>query len=107
MISALTLIGGLVSALVIAELAVTKPGETPVARTLDVEKMSARATTTVRIVTAVYLGVWTVAGLMAFFFGSMLYPKVLQPLSDLGQSWLGLAVAAAYAYLGTKPRGSV
>lgn len=35
MSSAMALIGGLVSALVIAELSITKPGETPVARALD------------------------------------------------------------------------
>lgn len=34
MVQALTLVGGLVSALVIAELAITKPGEAPMARAL-------------------------------------------------------------------------
>jgi hypothetical protein len=102
MITALTLIGGLVSALVIAELAITRPGHTPGARTLE-GGTSTRVTNTVKIVTAVYLLVWVAAGLSAFVVGYMQHPKVLQPLTDLGQSWLGLAVAAAYVYFGIKP----
>ena len=64
MAQTLNVIVGLVSALVIAELAVTKPGEVPVARN---------------------------------------HPDVLPPLTSVGQAWLGLAVASAYAYFGIKP----
>jgi hypothetical protein len=105
MITALTLIGGLVSALVIAELAITRPGQTPGARMVGTREATAstRVTNTVKIVTAVYLLVWVAAGLSAFVVGYMQHPKVLQPLTDLGQSWLGLAVAAAYVYFGIKP----
>ncbi len=103
MVSSLTLIGGLVSALVIAELAITPPGEQPLARTLapDTGQRTANA---VRALTWVYLGVWALTGLAAFVVGSMQYPEVLQPLTDLGQSWLGLAIAAGYAYFGISPR---
>ena len=102
MVTALTLIGGLVSALVIAELAITRPGYTPGARTLATGT-SIRVTNIVKAITAVYLLVWVAAGLAAFVVGYMQHPKVLQPLTDLGQSWLGLAVAAAYVYFGIKP----
>ncbi len=103
MVQVLTLVGGLVSALVIAELAITKPGEQPMARALD-SGTSTGKQNAVKIVTAVYLVVWVGAGLAAFVVGVMQHPKVLQPLTDFGQSWLGLAVAAAYAYLGVNPR---
>ena len=51
-----------------------------------------------------YLAVWIFTGLWAFIKGVMVHPKVLQPLTDLGQAWLGLAVASGYAYFGIKPR---
>jgi hypothetical protein len=103
MVQALTLIGGLVSALVIAELALTVPGEAPMARALDSSASSTKQTT-LKVVTGLYLFVWLCAGLAAYFVGQMQHPKVLQPLTDLGQSWLGLAVAAGYAYFGIRPR---
>lgn len=103
MIQVLTMVGGLVSALVIAELAITRPGEQPMARALEPQP-SAGKQTLVRVVTAIYLLVWVGAGLAAFVVGVMQHPKVLQPLTDFGQAWLGLAVAAAYAYLGVSPR---
>ncbi len=102
---AMSLIGGLVAALVIAELAVTKPGEAPVARALGGASAGPALSWTLTIVTAIYLAVWVFAGLAAYVIGTMWYPSKLQPLTDLGQSWLGLAVAAAYSYFGISPAG--
>ncbi len=102
---AMSLIGGLVSALVIAELAVTKPGEAPVARAIGGAAAGPTLSWTLTIVTAIYLVVWVIAGLAAYVIGTMWYPGKLQPLTDLGQSWLGLAVAAAYSYFGISPAG--
>lgn len=102
---AMSLISGLVSALVIAELAVTKPGEPPVARAFGRFKPGPKLRWTLSIVTMIYLLFWVVAGLSAYVVGTMWYPGTLQPLTDLGQSWLGLAVAAAYAYFGIRPAG--
>lgn len=101
---AMSLVGGLVSALVIAELAVTKPGEAPVARAIGGDA-SPGLSWTLSIVTLIYLLVWVIAGVAAYVVGTMWYPGKLQPLTDLGQSWLGLAVAAAYAYFGISPAG--
>ncbi len=103
MVQALALIGGLVSALVIAELAITKPGEQPMARALE-SGSSTTKQNAIKVVTAVYLLVWVGAGLAAYVVGQMQHPGVLQPLTDFGQSWLGLAVAAAYAYFGINPQ---
>src|SRR5215471_12197283 len=102
---AMSLIGGLVSALVIAELAVTKPGEAPVARAIGGAAAGPTLSWTLTVVTAIYLVVWVVAGLATYVIGTMWYPGKLLPLTDLGQSWLGLAAAAAYSYFGISPPG--
>lgn len=98
----LSTVGGLVSALVIAELAITKPGEVPAARLLPATP-SARASSALTVITAGYLLIWLAAGLAAFVAGTLLYPGKLQPLTDLGQAWLGLGVAAGYSYFGIRP----
>jgi hypothetical protein len=36
--------------------------------------------------------------------GTLNHPGQVQPLTDLGQAWLGLAAAAAYSYFGVKPK---
>ncbi len=101
MAQTLAVVGGLVSALVIAELAITKPGEPPVARVLA-QDASPASKTVLKVVTVAYVLVWLFTGLAAFLKG-MYHPKVLPPFTSVGQSWLGLAVAAAYAYFGLKP----
>lgn len=102
MAQTLTVIGGLVSALIIAELAITVPGATPAARMLSAGA-SPRSESVLKIVTVVYMLVWLVAGLVAFMKG-LYHPTTLPALTSAGQSWLGLAVAAAYAYLGLNPK---
>ena len=94
----LSTIGGLVSALVIAELAVTKPGDPPGANLLG-GSPSSIALFTIKSVSVAYLLIWIGAGFWAFMI-SMYHPKVVPALDDLGHAWLGLAVAAAYAYFG-------
>jgi hypothetical protein len=101
MSQALAVIGGLVSALVIAELAVTAPGQVPAARVLTADA-TPLARTILKWVTIAYVFVWLLAGLAAFLKG-MYHPKVLPAFTSLGQAWLGLAVAAAYAYFNLKP----
>ena len=101
MASALALIGGLVSALVIAELAITKPGDAPAARAFV--GLNLQPSLILKIVTLTYLAVWICVGLAAFVVG-LQHDNTLQALTDLGQSWLGLAVAAAYSYFGIQPK---
>ncbi len=101
MAQALSVIGGLVSALVIAELAIAKPGEAPARHTLA-RNASTLAVRAVSIVSVVYVLVWIGAGLAAFLVG-LYHPKEVPPLTTLGQAWLGLAVSASYAYFGLRP----
>jgi hypothetical protein len=97
-----TTIGGLVSALVIAKLAITKPGENP-----GVMRVAANAdgepNVWVTRLAVAYLVIWLVVGLFALVIGVMLYPKVNQTLNDIGSTWFGLAIASGYAYFGIKP----
>jgi hypothetical protein len=98
-----TTIGGLVSALVIAKLAVTEPGENPV---IIQQLEAAQQTSSNWSVWLVggYLFVWLVTGFAALIVGVMMYPEVNSNLSDIGTTWLGLAVAAGYSYFGIKSK---
>lgn len=103
----LTTVSGLVSALVIAQLSVTRPGAAPTIAGLSPE--SAGGALTLNIVVAIYLLVWMLTGLAALVVGVMIYPvnangvAINSTISDLGTTWLGLAVSAAYAYFGISP----
>ncbi|HEX5352951.1 MAG TPA: hypothetical protein VFW60_02620 [Rhodanobacteraceae bacterium] len=101
MAQALSVTTGLVSALVVAELAVTRAGEAPAARLLATHA-GPRAKSCLRWVVMTYLVVWLAAGLAAFVIG-LERPDALPALTNVGQAWFGVAVAAAYAYLGIKP----
>lgn len=102
---ALTTIGSLVSALVVTELAMTPPGEVPVARVLAATTTTDRTRKSVEWIAAVYVVFWVLTGMAAYVVGQMRHPGALQPLTDLAQSWLGLAIAATYTYFGIKPAG--
>jgi hypothetical protein len=97
----LTTVGGLVSALVIARLSIAKPGTMVSLTSLQTE--TDRAKPIYYWVAAMYLLVWMVTGLAALVVGVMLYPQASATVSDLGTVWLGLAVAAGYAYFGLTP----
>jgi len=104
MVFVVTTVGGLVSALVVAQLAVTQPGENPMNMYLSIDA-SERMKKSANIIGVVYLMVWVVTGLAALIFGVMLYPEANTTLSDVGTTWLGLAVAASYSYFGIQPQG--
>jgi|WetSurSiteA1Bulk_404760.scaffolds.fasta_scaffold17458_1 hypothetical protein len=99
-----TMIGGLVAALVIAKLAITKPGKNPGVMRISADENGMPNEWVTRLSIA-YLVIWLVTGLLALVVGTMLYPNVNQTLNDIGTTWLGLAVASGYAYFGIKPEG--
>ncbi len=100
MATALSLIAGLVSALVISELAVTQPGEKPSGRLFTAGALEEGGV--LRIVTTVYIIVWLICGLVSLLYG-WFNPTASDPIKTLGNAWLGTAVAAGYAYFGLKP----
>lgn len=110
MSTVVSLVGGLISALVIAELATTNPTAPKnennvgqVSRAIADVETNAEITTTVKNVTLIYLLVWVIAGFSAFVAGVMIFPENSSTLREVGASWFGLAIAATYSYFGLKP----
>jgi hypothetical protein len=98
-----TTVGGLVSALVLARLAITSPGESPA------EISSAKSGSLknwAENLTLWYIIAWFITGFSALIFGTMLFPNISSTLSDIGTGWLGLAVTSVYAYFGLDPKSS-
>ena len=104
MTQALAVVGGLVSALVIAQLAVTKPGGVPLVSDMK-EGAPDNLVRLAKLISVFYVLSWVGAGFWAFMTG-MYHPKALPVLTTMGQAWLGLAVSAAYAYFGLHPAAS-
>lgn len=98
----LNLVGGLVSALVIAQLAITPPGDAPGAG-LVADSATNRSKNIVAVIAVTYVVVWVACGLAALIVGYMKYPNAVPQLTAAAKSWLGLAVAAGYSYLGLRP----
>lgn len=96
-----TTVGGLVAALVVAQLSVTRPGDAPTIGNFKAETDIGRRRT--EQVVGAYLLAWMLCGFIALVVGVMFYNKVNSTLSDAGTSWLGMAVSAAYAYFGINP----
>ena len=97
----LNLVGGLVSALVIAELAVTHPGDLPSAQLLN-RRMSRASKQLKVILSSAFIIVWIVCGVIAVII-YVLYPTATPAaLSEFAKAWLGLALASAYSYLGIR-----
>ena len=98
MASTLGIVNGLVTALAVTELAVTKRWELPGARILSSDSPSLVR----KILTGLYLVVWlTIGGYGLFIKGYLLLgPEVIPVLSELGKQWLGIAVGAGFAYFG-------
>lgn len=95
-------IGALVSAVVISELSVTKPNEAPGTR-LAGEWTTKKQKNVVIALASTYIVVWLVTGLALVILGWVLKPTVPQ-LASAARAWLGVAVAAAYAYFGITPQ---
>lgn len=97
---ALAVIGGLVSALIISQLAIHKSSDSLIARFAG-ESASSLLKRSVQVVAVLYVVSWIAAG-FAGFITSLYHPNALPVLTTMSQAWLGLAVSAAYAYFGLK-----
>ena len=96
----LTTVGGLVSALVLARLTITPPGKSPGTMKFSQDK---KELDLAEKLTLGYIAVWLVSGLTALIVGTMMFPGVNTTLSDIGTTWLGLAVTSVYTYFGLTP----
>jgi hypothetical protein len=101
-VTAMNAIGGLISALVVGVLALTPPNTAPSASSLGVTT-DPKNDKYLKLTTSLYILGWLVTGVVAFLIGVLKRPDALKPLTDLGWTWFGFAVAAAYAYFGIKP----
>jgi hypothetical protein len=96
-------IGALVSAVVAAELAVTKRGEAPAGRAFGFTAPGEAPTDPAKWTALAYLVVWLVLGLLAVILGMIEYRVEVPKLIDFAKTWVGLALGAAYAYFGIDP----
>ncbi|MCE7989150.1 MAG: hypothetical protein DYG89_48975 [Caldilinea sp. CFX5] len=99
-----TTVGGLVSALVVTQLAITPPGQSPTRR-LVADSASERVRQFYTYIVFFYLGAWVFIGVVSLIVGVMLYPESNVTLGNSGTTWLGTAVAAGYSYLQIRPNG--
>jgi hypothetical protein len=94
----LSVVGGLVSALVVAVLAITPPSGNPARAFLGKGPIPPAAT----LVANAYLVAWLGCGIWLMYLW-LTHSNASDVLISAAQSWFGLAVAAAYAFLGLKP----
>jgi hypothetical protein len=99
--NAFNLISGLIAAVVVAELAITAPTQLPGLRVFAADP-DAPPQTAATAASIAYIGAWMLAGIASFGWASLNHPDALQVLTNYGTTWLGLAVAAGYAYFGVK-----
>lgn len=99
LIYVLTTVGGLVSALVVSRLAITVPGSDPAL----FRHFGEDQPLFINFIVWCYLIIWTFTGLATLVTGVIIFPDTCKTLSDLGTTWLGLAVAAGYAYFNIDP----
>jgi hypothetical protein len=112
-------IGALVSAVVAAELAVTGFGEVPAGRIFGLSQPAPSEESWARIMAVLYLLAWLGLGIAAV--QSALLTNVASPIQpppkpqspappteliDFAKAWIGLAIAAAYAYFGIRPKAA-
>ncbi|MCK5116467.1 MAG: hypothetical protein KAR44_07680 [Candidatus Aegiribacteria sp.] len=93
-------VGGLIFAIVVAKLAITKRGKNPLLIMNRTKNMPSRPATGLALIYAI---VWILTGLSCLVVGVMLYPGANKTISDIGTSWIGVSVAAGYSYFGVNP----
>jgi len=94
------LIGGIVSAVVIANLAVSDPGGTPNSQVREMAEAYGKKL--LNTIVWLYVIVWLLIGAGAFYVGVIRCPDVCETLNEIGKSWLGILAGAIYAWFGIK-----
>jgi hypothetical protein len=95
-------VGGLVSAVVIMTLGITKRGKAPTASVRELSKDLGEIVMAVLVIA--YLLVWVVLGGLVIYYGVFKFPDSSSTINELGQAWFGLFIGAAYAYIGIHPK---
>jgi hypothetical protein len=95
-------VGGLVSAVVIMTLGITKRGKAPTASVRELSKDLGEIVMAVVIIT--YVLVWLILGGFVVYYGVFKFPDASSTINELGQAWFGLFIGAVYAYFGINPK---
>lgn len=96
----INLLGGLVSGVVIGNLALADSGSTPLSQVKVLAQDYGRKL--LQIIVWTYIIVWLLIGFSSFYVGVIRCPDVSVTLNEIGKSWLGILVGAAYAWFGIK-----
>jgi len=96
----INLLGGLVSGVVIGNLALADRGSTPLSQVKVLAQDYGRKL--MQGIVWTYIIVWLLAGFSSFYVGVIRCPDVSVTLNEIGKSWLGILVGAAYAWFGIK-----
>ena len=94
-------VGGLVSAVVIMTLGITKRGKVPTASVRELSKGSGE--TVMVIVIIAYVAVWLILGGLVVYHGVIESPDACSAINEYGKTWIGLLIGAGYAYFGINP----
>lgn len=97
------LIGGVVAAVIIATLGISKPGGAPIRQVQHLSEDYGKNLLKAIVVT--YISVWVLLGGSAFYVGVLKNPEASNTLNEIGKAWLGLVVGAVYAYFGINKPG--
>jgi len=93
-------VGGLVAGVIIANLALSKPGETPISQVREISRQYGQKL--LKTVIWSYIAVWLLIGTAAFLIGVILFPDANSTLNEIGKYWLGILLGSAYAWFGIK-----
>ncbi|MFH0843746.1 MAG: hypothetical protein V1903_14165 [Bacteroidota bacterium] len=96
----INLLGGLVSGVVISNLALADSGSTPLSQVKVLTQDYGRKL--MKGIVWIYIIVWLLIGFSSFYIGVIRCPDVSVTLNEIGKSWLGILVGAAYAWFGIK-----
>jgi hypothetical protein len=94
----INLLGGLVSGVVIGNLALADRGSTPLEQVRVLAQDYGRKI--MQALVWIYIIVWLIIGFSSFYVGVIRCPDVSGTLNEIGKSWLGILVGAAYAWFG-------
>jgi len=96
----INLLGGLVSGVVIGNLALADSGSTPLSQVKVLTHDYGRRL--MKGIVWTYIIVWLLIGFSSFYVGVIRSPDVSVTLNEIGKTWLGILVGAAYAWFGIK-----
>lgn len=94
-------IGALVSAVVVSELAITNPTDSPGSQIAAAVPASNRDA--VKALAQAYLLIWLASGIVLVTFGWVKHDNSVPQLAGAAKEWLGFAIASGYAYFGVTP----